>query len=157
MLPPGTPGEPKGASPPGGAFFCEELSRYRGVQPFMKSEINVTPIIDVMLVLLILFMIVTPLTQTGHDVTLPESAEPTSEASGLDYPVLEIGANGDISVNGRALADDELPSVVRQILETRADKSLFLKADGSLRYGRVVSVLDVARGNGAQRIGIVSP
>jgi len=120
---------------------------------------NVTPIIDVMLVLLIIFMVVTPLTQAGHDVELPESAENVAQDSQPDpnQLVLDIDAAGQVTINKQPVTRDELPLRIRDIFETRADKTIFLRAAPMLKYGDVISILDVARGNGVERVGIVPP
>ena len=120
---------------------------------------NVTPIIDVMLVLLIIFMVVTPLTQAGHDVELPESADNLQQNAEPDpnQLVLDIDAEGQVTINKQPVSWDELPLRIRDIFETRSDKTIFLRAAPTLRYGEVVAVLDVARGNGVERVGIVPP
>ena len=120
---------------------------------------NVTPIIDVMLVLLIIFMVVTPLTQAGHDVELPESAENLAENVEPDpnQLVLDIDAAGRITINKQPVTSEELPLRIRDIFETRADKTIFLRAAPTIKYGEVVAILDIARGNGVVRVGIVPP
>jgi biopolymer transport protein ExbD len=134
------------------------MSAAAGSEGAMK-DINVTPVIDVMLVLLIIFMVVTPLTQAGHDVELPESADDLREDQEPDpnQLVLNIDEGGQVTINKQPVTWDELPLRIRDIFETRADKTIFLRAAPTLKYGEVMAVLDVARGNGVERVGIVPP
>ncbi len=134
------------------------MSAAAGSEGAMK-DINVTPVIDVMLVLLIIFMVVTPLTQAGHDVELPESADDLQldQEPDPNQLVLNIDEGGQVTINKQPVSWDELPLRIRDIFETRADKTIFLRAAPTLKYGEVMAVLDVARGNGVERVGIVPP
>jgi biopolymer transport protein ExbD len=127
----------------------------------VKADINVTPLIDVMLVLLIIFMIVTPLIAAGFQATIPRSANPENRPEGQDEVKLGIDKDGkfwlDLGTGPRQIPDDQLPGRLEAIYANRSkDKILFLKADQNLEFGRVQQAIEIARRAGARVVGAIT-
>lgn len=126
-----------------------------GLDDELKAEINVTPLVDVILVLLIIFMVVTPLMKEELPVELPlaDSSRSVADPSQL---TLAVGADGVARLDGRELAGTALVEELTRIYADRTDKTIFLEADRSVSYGQVVDVMDDCRAAGVVSIGVVT-
>ena len=122
----------------------------------VKSEINVTPLVDVMLVLLIIMMIVAPMLQKGVDVRLPVAANSTDKPETQDQTVLAIKADKTLWLNGVQVRDTDLAVRVEEVLETKKEKILLIKADEDVDYGTVMNAMDELRSRGVEDMGLIT-
>jgi len=123
----------------------------------VKADINVTPMIDVMLVLLIIFMIVTPLIAAGFKATLPKGANLDPRPEGDNEVILGIDAGGNYFLNGRPIPTASVEDQLRSIFAARTeDKILYFKADNKLKYSKIQEGVEMARAAGARVLSAIT-
>ena len=122
----------------------------------IKSDINVTPLVDVMLVLLIIMMIVAPLLQQGVPVTLPLAANSSEKPETQDQTVVTIDRNKDVYLNAVPVASGQLQGRIKEVLEDKSDKIVIIKADEEVEYSAVMNAMDQLRQAGIEDIGLIT-
>jgi biopolymer transport protein ExbD/biopolymer transport protein TolR len=124
----------------------------------VNSDINVTPMVDVMLVLLIIFMVITPMLQKGVSVTLAKTDNPIKmpEADKEDAMIVAIMRDGKIYFNSDVVTADALTDKVKDRLANTSNKRIFVKADAGAKYGDVVAVVDDVRSAGVDQLGLLT-
>ena len=122
----------------------------------VKSDINVTPLCDVMLVLLIIMMIVAPLLQQGVNVKLPQASNTVDKPEVQGQTVVAIAKDKSMYVNAKPVQESEMASKVGEILENNKEKVVLIKADEEVEYGAVMSAMDQLRQAGIEDIGLIT-
>ncbi len=122
----------------------------------LKADINITPLVDVVLVLLIIFMVITPLVQVGYDTKVPPKTESTAAPPpSSDQIIVRLETDGRIFINKEEVLERDFPNRLREVIKNRETKVTFFAAAGELPYDRVMKFMDMCRNAGAQNLGIV--
>jgi biopolymer transport protein TolR len=122
----------------------------------MRSDINVTPLVDVVLVLLIIFMVITPVVQMGYLVRVPPKAPANLPPSAIqDQIVLRLAPNNRVYINKEEMAEEQFPNRIREVLHGNSSKMVFFAGGRDVDYESTMRFLDLARSSGCKNIGII--
>jgi biopolymer transport protein TolR len=124
--------------------------------PEVRSDINVTPLVDVCLVLLIIFMVVTPLLQKGVNVTLPSTADPEKMPENEKQLEVSIKSDGNVFIGQNWVTEDNLPSTLKEVYETNPERQVVVKGDKALKYKEVRKVMRLINEAGFTRVGLIT-
>ncbi|MBP1633546.1 MAG: exbD 3 [Acidobacteria bacterium] len=127
-----------------------------GAQGGLKADINVTPLVDVMLVLLIIMMLIAPMLQKGVDVRLPQATNSADKPETQDQTVIAIAADRRLYLNAVPIREDDLRQKITEILETKKEKIVLIKADVDAPYSSVMAAMDRLREAQIENVGLVT-
>jgi biopolymer transport protein TolR len=127
-----------------------------GAKGGVKADINVTPLVDVMLVLLIIMMLVAPMLQQGVSVKLPTAANTTDKPEVQGQTVVAIGRDKQMYLNAKPVQEAEMATRVNELLENAKEKIVLIKADEEVEYGAVMAAMDQLRQAGIEDIGLIT-
>jgi TolR protein len=127
-----------------------------GAKGGVKSDINVTPLVDVMLVLLIIMMVVAPMLNQGVAVKLPKAQNSESKPQSAEQTVIAIAANRAMYLNAKPVQEQELATRINEALESKAQKIVLIQADEEVEYGAVMAAMDQLRQAGIEDIGLIT-
>ena len=127
-----------------------------GAKGGVKADINVTPLVDVMLVLLIIMMLVAPMLEQGVQMTLPQAVNSVEKPQSQEQTIVAIAANRTMYLNAKQLQEGELATKVNEALEGKTLKTVLIKADEDVEYGVVMAAMDQLRQAGIEDIGLVT-
>ncbi len=126
-----------------------------GVSGGVRSEINITPLVDVVLVLLIIFMVIQPMLQVGYEVETPPEVKSAPSTPPGDQVIIRMDAEGKTFINKLEIPRAQFAERLKTAMTGREKKLAFFAADGELTYDRVIEFMDLCRNNGAEKLGIV--
>src|SRR5262245_22928851 len=123
--------------------------------PVIRPDINVTPLIDILLVMLVIFLATVTLTQQAIESHLPDEARRMAQAPPRKI-MLEVSADRKLAVNQQPVTLSQLTPFLKEVYSTRSDKTIYVAADGSLPYGAIIDVMDAVKGAGVERMGVIT-
>ena len=127
-----------------------------GAKGGVKSDINVTPLVDVMLVLLIIMMLIAPMLQQGVSLRLPTATNTVDKPESQDQTVISVAANKEIYLNAKPIREADLSQRLTDLLEGKTEKIVLIKADEEVEYGAVMAVMDQLRQAAIEDVGLIT-
>jgi biopolymer transport protein TolR len=127
-----------------------------GAKGGVKADINVTPLVDVMLVLLIIMMLITPMLQQGVAMRLPQASHTLDKPTTQDNTTVAVGKDGSMYVNAKQVSEAEMASKVTEALESKKEKVVFIKADEEALYSSVMAAMDQLHQAGVEDIALIT-